>query len=170
VHGRPRAIIAGSLQAAARLSAAAVGGSPKAGHSEISEPKPYRARNRKFESISLQRGVTCELVLAATRAEDPDRRRLFASAGREMTERQDRLLKARLRLARLRHQAIIEDVDCRAPCELASGMPVMELQQPMTVWERRCRYWGDICRVRNRRWPSRTGYATSQRNRCRRAP
>src|SRR5215472_1134924 len=57
VQGRPRAIIAGSLQAAARLSAAAVGGSPKAGHSEIPEPKPYRARNRKFESISLQRGV-----------------------------------------------------------------------------------------------------------------
>ena len=28
--------------------------------SEISEPSPYRARNRKFESISLQRGV-CEL-------------------------------------------------------------------------------------------------------------
>jgi len=27
--------------------------------SEISEPNPYRARNRKFESISLQRGV-CE--------------------------------------------------------------------------------------------------------------
>jgi hypothetical protein len=35
--------------------------SPKAGQSEIPEPKPYRARNRKFESISLQRGVRCEL-------------------------------------------------------------------------------------------------------------
>ena len=34
---------------------------------------------------------------------------------REMTERQDRRLKARLRLARLRHQATIEDVDYRAP-------------------------------------------------------
>jgi hypothetical protein len=34
---------------------------------------------------------------------------------REMTERQDRRLKARLRFARLRHQAIIEDVDYRAP-------------------------------------------------------
>ncbi|HWO86717.1 MAG TPA: ATP-binding protein, partial [Stellaceae bacterium] len=32
-----------------------------------------------------------------------------------MTERQDRRLKARLRFARLRHQAIIEDVDYRAP-------------------------------------------------------
>jgi hypothetical protein len=30
------------------------------GLSEISEPKPYRARNRKFESISLQRRVRCE--------------------------------------------------------------------------------------------------------------
>src|SRR5690242_16223871 len=69
---------------------------------------------REFESTFLQRRVTCELVLAATRAEDPDRR-LFASAGREMTERQDRRLKARLRFARLRHQAIIEDVDYRAP-------------------------------------------------------
>ena len=29
--------------------------------SEISEPNPYRARNRKFESISLQRRVGCEL-------------------------------------------------------------------------------------------------------------
>jgi DNA replication protein DnaC len=34
---------------------------------------------------------------------------------REMTERQDRRLKARLRFARLRHQAIIEDVNYRAP-------------------------------------------------------
>ena len=34
---------------------------------------------------------------------------------REMTERQDRRLKARLRFARLRHQATIEDVDYRAP-------------------------------------------------------
>ena len=31
--------------------------------SEISEPNPYRARNRKFESISLQRRVRCELNL-----------------------------------------------------------------------------------------------------------
>jgi len=34
---------------------------------------------------------------------------------REMTERQDRRLKARLRFARLRHHATIEDVDYRAP-------------------------------------------------------
>src|ERR1700726_489075 len=45
--------------------------------------------DRGFESTFLQRRVTCELVLAVTRAEDPDRR-LFASAGREMTERQYR--------------------------------------------------------------------------------
>jgi hypothetical protein len=31
--------------------------------SEISEPNPYRARNRKFESISLQRRVRCKLDL-----------------------------------------------------------------------------------------------------------
>src|SRR5437764_11445793 len=34
---------------------------------------------------------------------------------REMTERQDRRFKARLRFARLRHQATFEDVDYRAP-------------------------------------------------------
>jgi len=28
---------------------------------EISKPNPDRARNRKFESICLQRGVRCEL-------------------------------------------------------------------------------------------------------------
>ena len=38
-----------------RLSAAAVGGHELRRKSEISEPNPYRARNRKFESISLQR-------------------------------------------------------------------------------------------------------------------
>jgi DNA replication protein DnaC len=35
--------------------------------------------------------------------------------GREITERHDRRLKARLRYARLRHQATVEDVDYRAP-------------------------------------------------------
>jgi DNA replication protein DnaC len=34
---------------------------------------------------------------------------------REATERQDRRLQARLRYARLRHQAVVEDVDYRAP-------------------------------------------------------
>jgi DNA replication protein DnaC len=34
---------------------------------------------------------------------------------REMTDRHDRRLKARLRYARLRHHAIVEDVDYRAP-------------------------------------------------------
>ena len=34
---------------------------------------------------------------------------------REIAERQDRRLKARLRFARLRHQAAVEDVDYRAP-------------------------------------------------------
>lgn len=34
---------------------------------------------------------------------------------REITERQERRLKARLRFARLRHQAAVEDVDYRAP-------------------------------------------------------
>jgi len=41
---------------------------------------------------------------------------------REMTERQDRRLKARLRFARLRHQATIEDVDYRAPRGLDRGL------------------------------------------------
>ena len=71
-------------------------------------------------------------MLALTRAEDPDRR-LFASAGRKMTERQDRRPKARLRFARLRHQPIIEDVEYRAPRDLdrtlfqklAQGAPTM---------------------------------------------
>ena len=34
---------------------------------------------------------------------------------REATERHDRRLRARLRYARLRHQAVVEDVDYRAP-------------------------------------------------------
>ncbi len=34
---------------------------------------------------------------------------------RELTDRQDRRLKARLRYARLRHQAAVEDVDYRTP-------------------------------------------------------
>ena len=34
---------------------------------------------------------------------------------RELAERQDRRLRARLRYARLRHQATIEDVDYRTP-------------------------------------------------------
>jgi hypothetical protein len=34
---------------------------------------------------------------------------------REATERYDRRLRARLRYARLRHQAVVEDVDYRAP-------------------------------------------------------
>ena len=34
---------------------------------------------------------------------------------RETTERHDRRLRARLRYARLRHQAVVEDVDYRAP-------------------------------------------------------
>jgi len=41
---------------------------------------------------------------------------------REMTERQDRRLKARLRFARLRHQATIEDVDYWAPRGLDRGL------------------------------------------------
>src|SRR6516165_10942916 len=44
-----------------RLSAAAVGGHQLRRKSEISEPNPYRARNGKFESISLQRRVSGEL-------------------------------------------------------------------------------------------------------------
>src|SRR6516162_5002005 len=36
-------------------------------HSEISEPNPYRARNRKFESISLHRRV-CELLVPKRRS------------------------------------------------------------------------------------------------------
>jgi hypothetical protein len=39
--------------------------------SEISESNPYRARNGKFESISLQRGVRCELE--ASRRDHYDR-------------------------------------------------------------------------------------------------
>lgn len=41
---------------------------------------------------------------------------------REITERQDRRLKARLRYARLRHQAAIEDVDYRAARGLDRGL------------------------------------------------
>ena len=34
---------------------------------------------------------------------------------REMTHRRDKRLAARLRYARLRHQAVVEDIDYRAP-------------------------------------------------------
>jgi DNA replication protein DnaC len=44
---------------------------------------------------------------------------------RESTERHDRRLKARLRYARLRHQAVIEDIDYRA----ARGLDRAQLQQ-----------------------------------------
>src|SRR6516164_10408964 len=43
--------------------------------SEISEPNPYRARNRKFESISLQRRVRDEPMSGLWH---PDRRDLLA--------------------------------------------------------------------------------------------
>jgi hypothetical protein len=64
MQGRPKAIIAGfvcmppSLDYLRLPSADISEGGPK----RISELKPYRARNRKFESISLQRGVRCEPV------------------------------------------------------------------------------------------------------------
>jgi DNA replication protein DnaC len=41
--------------------------------------------------------------------------RLGLLADREMTERQDRRLKTRLRQARLKHHACVEDLDYRAP-------------------------------------------------------
>jgi DNA replication protein DnaC len=41
--------------------------------------------------------------------------RLGLLADREMTERQDRRLKTRLRQARLKHNACVEDLDYRAP-------------------------------------------------------
>jgi len=55
---------------------------------------------------------------------------------REMTERQDRRLKARLRFARLRHQAIIENVDYRplaastAPCSKTRHLRVAARPSP----------------------------------------
>jgi DNA replication protein DnaC len=41
---------------------------------------------------------------------------------REITHRRDKRLAARLRYARLRHQAVIEDVDYRAPRGLDRGL------------------------------------------------
>ena len=41
--------------------------------------------------------------------------RLGLLADRELTERQDRRLKTRLRQARLKHNACVEDLDYRAP-------------------------------------------------------
>jgi hypothetical protein len=59
--------------------------SPKAGQSEISEPKPYCARNRKFESISLQRSVCKPSVPASLSKKngvkrDPDAGGVIAGA------------------------------------------------------------------------------------------
>src|ERR1700687_4005682 len=41
---------------------------------------------------------------------------------REMTHRRDKCLAARLRYARLRHQAVVEDIDYRAPRGLDRGL------------------------------------------------
>src|SRR5690348_14985941 len=41
---------------------------------------------------------------------------------REVTHRRDKRLAARLRYARLRHQAVVEDVDYRAPRGLDRGL------------------------------------------------
>ena len=41
---------------------------------------------------------------------------------REMTHRRDKRLAARLRYARLRHQAVVEDIDYRAPRGLDRGL------------------------------------------------
>ena len=48
--------------------------------------------------------------------------RLGLLADREMTERQDRRLKTRLRQARLKHNACVEDLDYRAPRGLDKGL------------------------------------------------
>ena len=67
MHGRPKAIITGFGRKPPRLVFCDCRRrtSPKAGQSEVSEPKPsyYRARNRKFEFIPPQRGVRCEPTL-----------------------------------------------------------------------------------------------------------
>ena len=62
MQGRSNAIIAASAACHRRpiVCGCRRRTSAKAGQSEISEPKPYRVRNRKFESISLQRGVSGE--------------------------------------------------------------------------------------------------------------
>jgi DNA replication protein DnaC len=56
-----------------------------------------------------------ELQAAAQTAELSHAEWLALLIDRELTERRDRRLKARLRYARLRHHATIEDVDYRAP-------------------------------------------------------
>jgi hypothetical protein len=95
-----------------------------------------RKRDRKFESLSLQRRVTCELVLAASRAEGPDRM-LFASAGQEMTERQDHL-------KRRRHVPLSQPNAARPrPCGGGSTGPAQRAQRrrlaPARQPGRRCR-------------------------------
>ena len=56
-----------------------------------------------------------ELQAAAQTAELSHAEWLALLLDRELTERRDRRLKARLRYARLRHHATVEDVDYRAP-------------------------------------------------------
>ena len=56
-----------------------------------------------------------ELQAAAQTAELSHAEWLALLLDREVTERRDRRLKARLRYARLRHHATVEDVDYRAP-------------------------------------------------------
>jgi DNA replication protein DnaC len=56
-----------------------------------------------------------ELQAAAQTAELSHTEWLALLLDREVTERRDRRLKARLRYARLRHHATVEDVDYRAP-------------------------------------------------------
>ena len=70
---------------------------------------------------------------------------------REMTERQDRRLKARLRFARLRHQATIEDVDYRGaarsrPCPIPKARPGRLDRRAAEPDHRRANRAGDMMR------------------------
>ena len=77
-----------------------------------------------------------ELEANASQAELSHAEWLGLLLDREMTERHDRRLRARLRYARLRHQAVVEDVDYRAARgldrtlfqSLASGRWIEEAQ------------------------------------------
>jgi hypothetical protein len=59
----------------------------------VSEPNAYRARNRKFESVSLQRRVSCELAPPCFRA--PPFTRFHAAVGFNLTTLVDGLNRTR---------------------------------------------------------------------------
>jgi len=73
MQGRSNAIIAASAACHRRpiVCGCRRRTSAKAGQSEISEPKPYRVRNRKFESISLQQTVCRSPAVVFERSRTP---------------------------------------------------------------------------------------------------